>query len=184
MLTFVALDFETANTAPDSACEIGLVRIENGAVAMNRSWFVRPPTPEFFFTYLHGIDWATVKNAPTFAELMPELEPFFAGADFLAAHNAPFDRGVMAATCARYGLKPPSPPYLCTVQLARAVWNIYPTKLGDVCKALEIDLGRHHRASFDALACAGIVRKAVEKLGEAEFRERHLPKRRGGGRKA
>jgi DNA polymerase-3 subunit epsilon len=177
MLTFVALDFETATVARDSACEIGLVRVENGAVTAKECWFIRPPSKAFQFTYLHGIDWKMVKDAPTFAELMPRMNALIEGADFLAAHYAPFDRGVMSGTCDRYDLAPPRQPYLCTVRLARAVWNINPTKLNNVCEALGIDLGRHHRASFDAQACAEIVIKGIEKIGEATFRARHLGRR-------
>lgn len=174
MLKFVALDFETATPARDSACEIGLVRVENGAVTAKECWFIRPPSKAFQFTWLHGIDWEMVKDAPTFAELMPRMDALFDGVDFLAAHYAPFDKGVMNGTCGRYGIAPPKPSFICTVKLARAVWNIHPTKLNNVCDALGIELGRHHRASFDAQACAEIVIKGIEKIGEKAFRTRHL----------
>jgi DNA polymerase-3 subunit epsilon len=84
------------------------------------------------------------------------LEPLLEGADFIAAHNAPFDRGVLNACCARYGLAAPQIPFRCTVQLARQAWNIRPTKLSDVCRELAIPLN-HHEALSDALACAKIV---------------------------
>jgi DNA polymerase III subunit epsilon len=175
MLTFIALDFETANYSRHSACEIGLTRVEGGAVTEKASWFIRPPERRFNFTYLHGIDWDMVKDAPDFGQLMPDVAAFIDGADFIAAHNAVFDRSVMAAVCAYYCVPQPAQPFLCTVNMARRVWNIYPTKLDDVCTALDIDLGRHHRAGFDALACAEIVRKALEKLGEPKFRADYLP---------
>lgn len=176
MLTYVALDFETANVARDSACEIGVVRIEDGQIAAEETFFVRPPTRQFQFTYLHGIDWSMVEDAPTFGALRPRLDALFEGAEFLAAHYAPFDKGVMVAASAHYGLPPPANPFLCTVKLARAVWSIYPTKLNNVCDALHIGLDRHHRAGFDARACAEIVRQAVEKVGEAAFRTQYVPK--------
>ena len=53
--------------------------------------------------------------------------------EFLAAHNASFDRSVLLACCARYRLRAPRTPFTCTVQLARAQWGIYPTTLPDVC---------------------------------------------------
>jgi DNA polymerase III subunit epsilon len=174
MLTFVALDFETATYARDSACELAMVRVEDGRAAAETSYLIRPPTPEFHFTYLHGIDWPMVENAPTFAEVMPQVRKLCEGADFLAAHYAPFDKGVMAATCARYRLAPPPQPYVCTVRLSRAVWSIYPTKLDNVCDALGIGLERHHRAGFDARACAEIVIKGLDEIGEDAFRARYL----------
>lgn len=170
MLTYVALDFETANFHRHSACEIALARCEDGRVTAQESWLIRPPERMFQFTYLHGIDWAMVEDAPSFASLMPQIAAFLDGAEFIAAHNATFDRSVMEAACAYYRQDAPRQPYLCTVTLARRQWNIYPTKLPDVCAALGVTLERHHRAGSDALACAAIVSKALEDLGESEFR--------------
>ena len=95
-------------------------------------------------------------DAPTFAELWPTLRAWIDDAAFVAAHNAPFDRSVLHACCARYRLRPPRASFTCTVQLARAQWGIRPTKLPDVCRRLRIPL-RHHDAGSDAVACARIV---------------------------
>ena len=108
---------------------------------------------------IHGITWAHVRDAPTFPELWPDIREFFQGARFLAAHNAPFDRGVLAACCALHDLPAPKKPYVCTVRLARAIWQIRPTRLPDVCRRLGLEL-RHHEALSDAEACAGIVIRA------------------------
>ena len=171
---FVALDFETAAYTRDSACAIGLVRMEDGKVAASKAFYIRPPSREFYFTWLHGISWDMVKDAPTFAGLLPMLGPWLDGAGFIAAHNASFDRSVMNRTCERYGLNAPDHPYVCTVQVARDVWGIYPTKLPNVCESLGIDLSHHHSAEHDALACAMIVQRALDKLGPARFAARFL----------
>jgi DNA polymerase-3 subunit epsilon len=92
-------------------------------------------------------------------ELWPRIAPYFEGLDFLAAHNAPFDRGVLFATCGAYGVTPPQQPFVDTVGLARKVWNIFPTKLNLVCERLNIEL-RHHEALSDAKACAEILIQA------------------------
>ena len=95
-------------------------------------------------------------QAPTFAQLWPELSRELERADFLAAHNAPFDRGVLAACCAAAGVVAPRTPFVCTVRLARAAWNVKPTTLPDVCRYLGLEL-KHHEALSDAEACARIV---------------------------
>lgn len=159
MPKILAIDFETANHSPDSACQIGVVRIEDWRVVDSRAWLIRPPSDEFFFTYLHGIAWEDVHDQPHWAGLWPELAPWFEGADFLAAHNAPFDRGVLQATCAGHGLAAPGTPFLDTVQVARKVWKIFPTKLNLVCGKLGISLN-HHEALSDARACAEILIRA------------------------
>lgn len=155
-MNFVALDFETADYERDSACAVALVRVEAGAVVGTAHRLIRPPRRSFVFSYLHGITWNDVREEPPFAEVWPDLEPMLAGARFIAAHNAAFDRGVLRACCEASGIRPPSIPFECTVRLARAVWGIYPTKLDHVCRRLGIPL-RHHDAASDAEACARIV---------------------------
>ena len=66
----------------------------------------------------------------------------------------------MAGCCAAAGLAAPALPYLCTVKLARAAWNVRPTRLPDVCRYLAIPLN-HHDALSDATACASIVADAL-----------------------
>ena len=156
MSTFVAIDFETATSRRDSACAVGLAASCGSRIVLSRAYLIRPPSARFTFTELHGLDWDDVQDAPTFAELWPTLRTWIDDADFVAAHNAPFDRSVLYACCSRYRLRPPQPLFVCTVQLARAQWGIRPTKLPDVCRTLHISLS-HHDAGADALACARIV---------------------------
>src|SRR3954470_1204397 len=92
--TFVAIDFETADYGPDSACAIGLVRVEALAVVRREKLLIRPPRPRVLFSHVHGITWGMVKEAARFAEAWHGLAPLLEGASALAAHNAPFDRRV------------------------------------------------------------------------------------------
>ena len=154
--SFLAIDFETATSRRDSACAIGLAVGCAGRVVLSRTYLIRPPTTRFTFSDLHGLTWKDVRDAPSFAEFWPTLRAWIDSAAFLAAHNAPFDRSVLHACCARYRLQPPRAPFTCTVQLARTRWGIHPTTLPDVCRRLHIPL-RHHDAESDATACARIV---------------------------
>ncbi len=153
---FVAIDFETADYGRDSACAVALVRVERNRITERCCHLIRPPRKRFIFTYIHGIEWSDVADKPTFGDLWPALASFMENADFLAAHNAPFDRSVLRACCEAYDLRYPDIPFLCTVQLARKTWNLNPTKLPDVCGHLGIRLD-HHNAASDAEACARIV---------------------------
>jgi len=174
MSVFVAIDFETADQGRDSACSVGLVRVEHGVITRKEVQLIRPPRleggdlfspapAEFMFTYIHGIKPEQVLDAPTFGQAWPKLAPILKGAEFMAAHNAPFDSGVLNACCEAAGLPKPAHRFVCTVRLARSTWSIYPTKLNNVCQHLNIQLN-HHEALSDALACAQIV-IAAEKKG-------------------
>ena len=156
MSRFVAIDFETANHSRDSACAVGLVAGREGRIEISQTFLIRPPDPEFRFTHIHRIAWEDVRDAPTFGELWLTLRPRIENAEFIAAHNAPFDRSVLRACCATYGVATPRMPFVCTVQLARSQWGIYPTTLPDVCRRLRIPLN-HHESGSDAEACARIV---------------------------
>jgi DNA polymerase III subunit epsilon len=156
MSRFAAIDFETASYSRNSACAVGIVVVSDGMITAREQYFIRPPSPEFVFTYIHGLTWADVKDAPQFRKLWPQLSGCLKGVDFLAAHNASFDRSVLSACCEAGGLTMPSLPFVCTMNLARSKWCIYPTKLPDVCRKLKISL-QHHQALSDAEACARIV---------------------------
>ncbi len=163
MSRFAAIDFETASHGRDSACALGVVVVEDGRIVQALYELIRPPARQFSFTHIHGLTWADVKDAPSFDAVWAAMAPVLAGVEFLAAHNAPFDKGVLGACCATYGLTVPAQPFVCTVRLARAQWDIHPTRLPDVCRHLGIEL-RHHQADSDAEACARIV-IAAEQAG-------------------
>lgn len=158
---FASIDFETASYARNSACSVSLSIVENNILVDQFTTLVRPPQPDFQFTYIHGITWNHVKNQPTFGEIWPEIAKRITGLDILAAHNASFDRSVLKACCELAGVTPVTTPFLCTVKLARAIWEINPTTLSAVAGHLSIPL-MHHDAESDAHACAQIMIKAVD----------------------
>lgn len=157
---FAAIDFETANASRESACAVGIVRVEDGRIVVAEHRLIRPPTPVwgevFTNTWVHGIAWRDVAEAPAFGDVWREVRPILRGVEFVAAHNAAFDRSVLRACCATSGVRVPRFRFECTVRLARDVLGIYPTKLHQVCQRLGIPL-RHHHALSDAEACARIV---------------------------
>ena len=160
--TFIAVDFETADHRRDSACAIGLVIVSGIKIKDQMTQFIRPPRRKFCFSHVHGITWEDVADKPTFGELWFSLSPYFRDIRFAAAHGAHFDRSVLFACCSEARVEPPTINFLNTVLVARQVWNIYPTKLPDVCRKLGIPL-KHHDPISDARACAQIVIAAIRK---------------------
>jgi DNA polymerase-3 subunit epsilon len=156
---FAAIDFETADYGRDSACALAVIVAEKGKVVAKESSLIKPPRRDFVFTYLHGISWTDVAKKPVFGQVWKELKTLFRGVDFIAAHNALFDRSVLYTCCEEAGLEPPEADFLCTMKLARRQWGVYPTKLSDVCRHFRIPL-KHHDAASDAHACARIVMEA------------------------
>ncbi|PKN01890.1 MAG: exonuclease [Elusimicrobia bacterium HGW-Elusimicrobia-1] len=158
---FAAIDFETADYWHDSACSVAVVRVEDNKIVERVHHYIRPPRQEFVFTHVHGITWEDVVDAPKFSQIWPDLHKVISGVEFLAAHNAPFDRAVLDKCCSKANFKLPDVPFQCTMRLAREIWGLRPTKLSDVCAHLDIPL-QHHNAKSDAEACAKIVIAAMK----------------------
>ena len=141
----VAIDFETSGYSAHSACAVGLARIEQGSVTDVFYSLIRPPSSRVMFTEIHGLTWPMLKDAPTFAELWPQMDAFLEGAGSLLAHNASFDRRVLE----------PRAPFLCTLKGSRRSLPLASKKLSSVSAYFGIALNHHHAGS-DAEACARI----------------------------
>ena len=93
----VAIDFETSGYDAGSACAVGLARVENGQVTDSFSTLLRPPSSRVRFTEVHGLTWPMLRDAPTSADVWPQMAALMEGAQWLLAHNAGFDRRVLYA---------------------------------------------------------------------------------------
>ena len=154
----VAIDFETANNSPTSACAIGMTKVINGQITDTYYTLIRPPSEKFLYTDIHHITWDMVKDAPTYLEAWPKIAEFLEDAALIIAHNASFDRNVLRACCAHYSIVIPKIPYACTVKGARKAFGLPRNRLNILCEHLGIKL-EHHNAGSDANAAAQIYIK-------------------------
>jgi DNA polymerase III subunit epsilon len=145
--TFTAIDFETAQGKRHSICQVGLVRIEDGRITDKINKLVCPP--DNFYHYknieIHGITPERTKDAPCFADVWSEIEPYIVG-QTVVAHNAKFDVDCLSKTLDHYSLPKPQFEERCT-------YHIYKKPLRMLCTEYNIMLN-HHDALSDALACA------------------------------
>lgn len=155
-MIFVALDFETSGYYTASACAIGLVKVENLKITDSYYSLIKPLSSKVKFSEIHGLTWNDLKNQRKFPEVWKDMEKFLAGADFLAAHNAAFDRNVLRNCCNYFNIKTPEQEFLCTLKGSRRALPIKHKSLDKVCEHLDIPL-QHHQAASDARACAAIA---------------------------
>ncbi|RGE17654.1 exonuclease domain-containing protein [Leucobacter sp. wl10] len=169
---FTAIDFETANSHPSSACAVGLVRVREGRVVDRAEWLIRPPAAhaEFlpFNIKIHGITAEMVTEAPEWAAQLVELRDFI-GDDVAVAHNASFDMGVIRAACAETVTPTPRLRYLCSVQVSRKTYEIPSHRLPLAAAAAGFGEFAHHNALADAEACAAIVSDAARRHEAADL---------------
>jgi DNA polymerase-3 subunit epsilon len=166
-VSFVAIDFETADAEPDSACAVGIARVEDGRITDRVYRLIRPPRRLISHTFVHGLGWAQLRTQPMFARIWPQIAPYLEDAGVLVAHNAGFDRSVLEACCGLARVRTPDFPWVCTVELARETWRLPSAKLPAVAAHLGIAL-QHHHALSDAEACAQILLAARKRRTGAD----------------
>ena len=169
MSRFVVFDLETPNRLNHRMSAIGITVIENGEIVDEFSSLVNPETHfDPFNVMLTGISEETVRNAPSFPELWPQIEPMLANG-LLVAHNAAFDMGVLRKCLRDYEIDwKPYVRYLCTVQMGRRLLPGMSHKLNVLCEYYGICLD-HHQAASDSRACAEVLLRYLE--GGAELRQ-------------
>lgn len=173
-LDFTAIDFETANSSPASACAVGLVRVRDGQVVASAGWLIRPPAGHDEFqewnVRIHGIEPHQVVDAPTWSEQLDRLCAF-AGADVLVAHNASFDMKVLRTASEVTGNALPPYRSLCTLQVSRKTYSLDSYRLPVAAAAAGFGDFAHHDALADARACAQIAIDAAARLDAADIDE-------------
>ena len=162
-LNFTAIDFETANESRASACAVGVVRVRGGVVVESFETLLRPREVRVHWRnqQVHGIAEERLHDAPTLADVWPQLLPYL-HRQAVVAHNSAFDVSVLEYSCRDFGVPIPVFHSLCSVKLAKTCWpQLERHKLDHVAAHFGIPLN-HHDALSDARACAEITVRAFQ----------------------
>ena len=173
-MKYIALDFETGNASPLSACALGVSIFEDDALVREQVSLILPPAGVRKFHWgnvrVNHITEKMVADAPAFDEVWRPLAEEAEGS-VLVCHNAMFDTAVLCACLAHYHLPMPACRYVCTVKVSRRVWPALANhKLDTVADALGITLN-HHEAGSDARAAGLILQAALRETGSADADE-------------
>ena len=173
-MRYVALDFETGNASPLSACALGSSIFEDGALVREQESLIKPPAGVGKFHWgnvrVNHITEKMVADAPAFDEVWRPLADEADGS-VIVCHNAMFDTRVLGACLAHYHLRAPECRYVCTVKVAQRVWpGLENHKLDTVSAALGIPLN-HHEAGSDARAAGLILLAALRETDSADADE-------------
>lgn len=148
---FVVIDFETANGNADSICQMGIAVVENNSVTEQKNFMIRPPYEVFTNSYIHGITFDDVKDAPNFAEIWEQVEKYIKNQK-VAAYNLPFDLGCLYASLDRYKIKKPDFMSFDILENVRNNIGLCSCKLVDVAKYLKIEHKAHDALSDSKVA--------------------------------
>ncbi len=93
MATQIAvIDFETANSRSSSACQLGVVRLEDWRIVEEKEWLIRPQRLYFSpqCVRVHGITARDCLTSPEWDRVWDDLHPLIDGC-VIIAHNVGFD---------------------------------------------------------------------------------------------
>ena len=166
----VCFDIETTglNKKYEVIIEIGAVVLKNGEITDRFNTFAAPGrilSPEII--RLTGITDEMLEGAPSQEEALRSFLDF-AGDRPLAAHNADFDMGFIAAGCRKYGIPFENPSVDSLILAQNLLPELGKYKLDVVAEHLRLPAFRHHRASDDAAAVAYMLCqffKMMEEIG-------------------
>lgn len=167
MISFNAVDVETANTDTGSICQIGIASVVNGIVADQWKTLVNPERHfDPWNIRIHGITEDDVLGSPTLAEIRSELSLRLHGS-VVVSHTG-FDRGAFDRAMAQNRLEQLRVTWLDSAKIARRAWPDRYARRGYGLKSVARDLRiafRHHDALEDARAAAEIVIHACAATG-------------------
>lgn len=157
-MSFVVIDFETANEKRSSACSIGYAIVEDNSIVETGHEFIKPE-PFYFDSFnvsIHGIDYEDVENAKNIVDVWNSLKDKFKDKIFVA-HNASFDMSVLRNGFASFEKEYPELKYVCSCKIAeKTIPNLINYKLTTLADKMNIEFN-HHNAESDAMATALIM---------------------------
>lgn len=175
MITVADVETTGDNCEVDQICELGLVFLDQSPPqGMIRRWPVAgtfdalcgitvPMDPRARAT--HHIDPTQLAGLLNASETL--LLGWQGGAQYLAAHMAEFDAGFLGLALRPLGLS--LPPVVCTYRCALHLYPDAPAYGLQVLRYwLDLDVGplppgqHQHRALYDALVCAALLRRMLE----------------------
>jgi len=165
-MDFVVIDVETANADLSSICQVGIASFSSGSIADSWESLVNPQ--DYFSPInisIHGIDEYRVKDAPTWAEVFPEVVSRLE--EMIVVSHTPFDRMALERACFRSNLAECECKWLDSARVVRRAWPQFSQSgygLSNVAACFGIDY-RAHDALEDA-RCAGLLLlRAVAETG-------------------
>ncbi len=162
----VCFDIETTglNRKYEVIIEIGAVVLKNGEITDTFNTFVSPGrilSPEII--RLTGITDEMLEGAPSQEEALRSFLAF-TGDRPLAAHNADFDMGFIAAGCRKYKIPFHNPSVDSLILAQNLLPELGKYKLDVVAEHLHLPAFNHHRASDDAATVAYMLPHFFKKL--------------------
>lgn len=174
----IVLDTETTGLdyTRERVIEFAAVRLENGKIKDEFQTLINPKQHiRKSSMAIHGISEEMVQDAPTEAEILPQILDFI-GDYPIVAHNAIFDYSFLNEACIRNYDKELTNARIDTQQMFKEVFPDLPSHgLEALTKKFNVEFTKHHRAMADtmglALAYPGLKKLFLQKY---DWQEKQL----------
>ena len=162
----IVVDIETTGLdyTKEKMVEFAAVRLENGKIKDKYQTLINPHQHiRKSSIAIHGITEEMVADAPTEAEVMPEILEFL-GEHPLVAHNAIFDYTFLNEASIRFNGKELTNARIDSQQMFKEVFpDLESHGLAALTEKFNVELLNHHRAMADAMGLANAY-PALKKL--------------------
>lgn len=164
---FAVIDTETTGLFPgahDRIAEIAVLTMTRQGEIVDCWETLINPGRDLGKQSIHGIQARDVLQAPTFEQIVDELEWRLSGT-VMVAHNLSFDARFLEAEFSRAGRSLPEfylPRGLCTMRMSHHFLQGAGRSLQDCCDSFGIALQQAHSAAGDAEATAVLLSRYLE----------------------
>jgi DNA polymerase-3 subunit epsilon len=185
-VTYWAVDLETGglDAKSDPILAVGMVPVRAGTIRLGERYhtLVRPPdgsTISPLSVRAHQLVWGEVQEAPTLADVLPEVATRLSEGPLLVHHRA-IDVSFLRRDFKRVGLDWPKPRVVDTVDLLIRIARLRRPELSEEMLALNLSRARAefhlpeyqaHDALTDAVATAELFLVLRNVLGARTLRE-------------
>ena len=153
----IVLDTETTGLdyTREKIIEFAAVRLENGKIKDEFQTLINPKQHiRKSSMAIHGISEEMVKDAPTEAEILPQILDFI-GDYPIVAHNAIFDYSFLNEACLRNYDTELTNPKIDTQQMFKEVFpDLEAHGLEALTRKFSVEFKKHHRAMADTMGLA------------------------------
>lgn len=159
-MMFIAIDFEFVNNFKQhrDPCSLGVAKFNDEKYLDSRHFLINPDT-NFWMDRCcdnHGIKRSDVVNAPLFKDRYDMLKRRMVEAELIVCHSTGADKVLIKKCCTRYGIPMEEWEWADTSKLLKPLRDegiVSSTSLKAGCDFFGIEIGDHHNAEADAIAC-------------------------------
>lgn len=169
---FCVVDIETNGSSVKKGAqiiELGAVKFKNGEIIDKFESLVYAKDIPPYIQEVTNINLEMLENAPRINEVLSKFKIFLEDSVFVA-HDIKFDYTFISESFEKYSLGVLQNRKICTIDLAKRTILAQKYGLSFLKELLNIKVDNHHRAYYDALATAMILKNSLKNIDFSQIK--------------